>query len=108
MTGHELADPSTRRLDPTQRQRSLGQIREVGAVEIEQDLGLGEQRHPSPLVLLRTLERVSDMVRRITGSRKQVRLVHDLETWTHFADPIHVVWLEIAGDQDPNRLGRWA
>ena len=102
MSGHELADAGAGRLDPPKRGRELGQVLQVSSVEIEQHLRLGEQRHPTPLVPLRTLERMPDMVRCIAGRRKQARLVHDLEAWIHRADPIHMVRLQIAGYQDPH------
>jgi hypothetical protein len=79
MFGHQLADSGARGLNPTHRGRALRKILEVSPVEVEQDLGISEQRHPKLLVVLWALERVPHVVRFETRTWKQVGLVNDLE-----------------------------
>jgi hypothetical protein len=102
MFGHQLADSGAGGLNPTHRGHPLRKILEVSPVEVEQDLGVSEQRHPKLLVVLWALERVPHVVSRKTRTRKQVGLVNDLEAWIEGADPIHLVRLQITGDQDPH------
>ena len=72
----------------------------VGAVEVEEDVGLTQQVSPAGLLFGGARERATDVIGGIARRRHEVRLVEDGEPFVDPADGLGVLRLQVTGDED--------
>ena len=100
----ELSDASARGLNPTDTRSALGQVVEVRVIEVEEGLGTHEVGEPDLFVLVRALEGRARVVGGVTGCRDETRLVDHLDPRVDRAYALHMMRLEVAGDDETHGI----